>query len=86
MRLLGQFLAVLIVVAVLVHFIWWLAAAVGLIALTVVLLVMSFHLAGRVDARVARRAALAARADEQHAWVLAGGECDVFGEYPCPPW
>jgi nitrate/nitrite transporter NarK len=25
--------------------------------------------------------ALAARADQQHAWILAGGDCGVYGDY-----
>lgn len=71
-------------------------AGVGLVALTVPLLVVSFHLAYRVNAknlehstivesssgRVARRAALAARADEQRRWVMADDDRGVYGQYP----
>jgi nitrate/nitrite transporter NarK len=78
-RLAAQFLATLVVVAVLWHFIWWLAATVGLIALTVLLLVAAFYLAHRVDARHARRAALRARADQQHAWVMQGDRRGTYG-------
>jgi hypothetical protein len=81
-RLAWQFFATLIIVAVVLHFIWWIVAAVGLIALTVALLAVAFHLAGRVDARAARRAALAARADQQHRWVMAGDDRGMYGQYP----
>ena len=32
--------------------------------------------------RVAEHAAIAARADQQHAWVLAGDDRGVYGVYP----
>jgi hypothetical protein len=37
-----------------------------------------------VEAERVRRqhAALAARADEQHAWILAGDDRGVYGQYP----
>jgi hypothetical protein len=71
-RLAWQFFATLIIVAVVLHFILWIVAAVGIVALTVALLRLAFHLAHRVDVRAARRAALAARADQQHTWVMQG--------------
>ena len=81
-RLLAQFICTLIVGAVLFHFIWWIAAAAGLIALAAVLLITAFHMAHRVDARAARLAAIQARADQQHQWVLQGDERGVYGQYP----
>ena len=33
-------------------------------------------------AEARRRAAMAARADQQHAWVLQGDERGVYGQYP----
>jgi hypothetical protein len=35
-----------------------------------------------LDRQQAARAALIARADEQHAWVLAGDVRGVYGDYP----
>jgi nitrate/nitrite transporter NarK len=84
-RLAAQFFATLVVVAVVLHYIWWITAAVGIIALTVSMLVLAFYLADRVDARAARLAALAALAANQHAWVLQGDERGVYGEYPAAP-
>jgi hypothetical protein len=81
-RLLAQFICTLVVVAVLFHFIWWIAAAAGLFALVGVLLAAGFYMADRVDAKAARLAALRARADQQHRWVLQGDERGVYGQYP----
>jgi len=38
--------------------------------------------ARRVDAEHQARAALVARADQQHALILAGDDRGVYGEYP----
>jgi hypothetical protein len=38
----------------------------------------------RVAAREAEHAAIAARADQQHTWVLAGDDRGVYGAYPIP--
>jgi hypothetical protein len=45
------------------------------------LLGLAFYMARRVDAREDKRAALVARADQQHAWVLAGDDRGIYGEY-----
>jgi hypothetical protein len=42
----------------------------------------TFYAARRVDARHEERAALVARADQQHAWVLAGDDCGTYGDHP----
>jgi hypothetical protein len=42
---------------------------------------LAFYMARRVDAREEKRAALVARADQQHAWVLAEDERGIYGEY-----
>jgi hypothetical protein len=81
-RLLWQFVATVVIVAVLWHFVWWLAAAVGIVALAVGLLVGAFYWAHRVDVRYERRAGLAARADEQHRRVMSGDDRGVYGKYP----
>jgi hypothetical protein len=45
------------------------------------LLWLAFYAARRVDAREHARLAIAARADRQHAWVLAGDDRGVYGEH-----
>ena len=76
-----SFFVVLLVIGLIVAFRWWIAAALGLIALAAVLLWLSFYAARRVDARHEKRAALVARADQQHAWVLAGDDRGIYGDY-----
>jgi hypothetical protein len=46
------------------------------------LLWLAFYAACRVDERYIKRAALAARADQQHGWVLAGDDRGVCRDYP----
>lgn len=54
---------------------WWVIVGV----LGVLLLAgVAWH---RLDAREKTRLAIAARADQQHAWVLAGDDRGVYGEY-----
>jgi ABC-type transport system involved in cytochrome bd biosynthesis fused ATPase/permease subunit len=73
---------VLLVVGFLAAYWWWIAVVLGAVVLFVGMLWLAFRAARRVDKRHAARAALVARADQQHAWVLAGDERGVFGEYP----
>jgi len=42
--------------------------------------------ADRATARAAKRAELVARADRQHAWVLASDDRGVYGEYVPSTW
>jgi hypothetical protein len=78
----GGFFVLLIVVGFIAKF-WWLilliAAAIG----AGVLLWLGHQ--RRKDASNVRRrehAALVTRADQQHAWVLAGDDRGVYGDYP----
>jgi hypothetical protein len=78
----GGVFRILLVLGFVVKF-WWL-----------LLLVLAFAAAGfglwcvttRQDAKLERkhrqRAALVARADQQHAWILAGDDRGLYGEYP----
>jgi hypothetical protein len=59
----------------------WVAAGVGILVLGGALLWLAFYAARRVDAKRAARAALVARADQQHAWVLADHDRGIYGEY-----
>jgi hypothetical protein len=76
---LGGLLGVLVLIAIVIKFIWWILGAVVLIAL--------FFL-GRAIARwYSKRSAeyasycyeLAVRADEQHSWVLRGDDRGIYG-------
>jgi hypothetical protein len=73
----GSLFVLLIMVGFVVMF-WWVFAIIIGIAL---LIAASWYVSRRLDARDAARAAIAARADEQHALVLAGDDRGVYGEY-----
>lgn len=87
MRYSGFLLLVLLVFTV-ARFWLWIAAALAVVVLLVVLWkfasMLDRWLERREKRRAARRnelAAIARRADEQHAWVLAGDERGTYGEY-----
>jgi hypothetical protein len=82
MNALGQLIGVLFLVGLIIRYFWWIAAAVAV--------VMAIKWAPRVwerhqaaaDAWKAEQCAIAARADQQHRWVLAGDPRGVHGRYP----
>ena len=82
MRLLAQLVGVLLVVGLVGAYFWWIVAALAAVAL--VYFARRWWLAHRqrVAEREAEHAAIAARADQQHAWVLAGDDRGVCGAYP----
>ena len=79
---LGALFTVLIAVGAIVKFALWIAIAFGGLVLFGLLLWAAFYAARRVDARENACVAIAARADQQHAWVLAGDDRGVYGQYP----
>jgi hypothetical protein len=64
-----------------VTFRWWLLVVAGALVLFVGLLWLAFYTAWRVGDQYAERAALVARADQQHAWILAGDDRGIYGDY-----
>jgi ABC-type Fe3+-siderophore transport system permease subunit len=79
---LGAAFLLLIFIGALVKFWAWIAAVLGALMVFGLLVWLTFSFERRVDNRYARRAALVARADQQHAWVLAGDQRGIYGEYP----
>jgi hypothetical protein len=73
---------VLLVVGVLVKFWWVILLVLGVTVAGVVLWLWSMRLDERDRATHADRAALVARADKQHAWVLTGDDRGLYGDYP----
>jgi cytoskeletal protein RodZ len=55
---------------------------VAIAVLMVGLLWLALYAVRRVDGREEKRDALVARADQQHAWVLAGDDRGIYGDYP----
>ena len=78
----GAAFVLLIFVGAIVKFWAWTAAVLGALMVFGLLLWLTFYLERRVEARYERRAALVARADQQHAWVQAGDDRGVYGDYP----
>lgn len=60
---------------------WWIVVLFGVVALLVVLLAVTLYVVELVDSQHEKLAALIARADQQHAWVLAGDDRGFYGEY-----
>jgi hypothetical protein len=54
----------------------------AIIAGVAVLGVAAWYVTRRIDARTAARAAIVARADEQHKQIMAGDDRGLYGEYP----
>ncbi len=77
----GAAFVLLIFVGFVVKFWVWIAVAFGAAVLFGLLLWAAFYAARRVDAREDARLAIVARADRQHAWVLAGDDRGVYGEH-----
>ena len=81
-RTFWQFVATVVIVAVLWHFVWLVVAFALVLGLVVAGARAADQLYAAHQARGAARQALVARADQQHAWVLAGDERGVYGQYP----
>jgi hypothetical protein len=78
---LGAAVLLLIFIGAIAKFWAWIAAVLGGVLVFGLLLWLTFYLERRVDDRFEKRAALAARADQQHAWVLAGDDRGIYGDY-----
>ena len=74
----GAFFTLLLVLGFVVMFWWVFAILLGIVVLGIAGWIVSCQLAERNK----RLAAIIARADEQHAWVLADDERGTFGNYP----
>lgn len=78
-------LALLVVVALVVKFWWLIAGIIGLIVAGYCARRAVDRHAEHVEAERRWLAGLVARADQQHAWVMADDERGVFGEYQPNP-
>jgi lysylphosphatidylglycerol synthetase-like protein (DUF2156 family) len=69
----------LLLVAIIVKFIWWILGAAALIGLFFVVRSLVRASRKRADEHSRRCAAIAARADQQHNWVLQGDDRGIYG-------
>jgi uncharacterized membrane protein YkgB len=78
---LGAAFLLVIFVGAIAKFWAWIAAVLGGLMVFGLLVWLTFYLERRIDDRYAARAALVARADQQHAWILSGDERGMYGDY-----
>lgn len=77
-----QFVALPIGVALAVKYWWVIAGIIGLIVAVHWGRRAAYRHAERVEAERRRLAETAARADQQHEWVMQGDARGIFGEFP----
>jgi nitrate/nitrite transporter NarK len=82
MRTLAQFIGVLLVVGFVGAYFWWIVAILAVVALAWMAQRAFREIEAEEAADARRRAAVAARADQQHAWVMAGDDRGVYGQFP----
>jgi hypothetical protein len=78
----GGFAALLglaLIIWVIVKLIWWILGAAVLVGLYFVARAIVRESRRRADLAAAHRDALAARADQQHQWVLQGDDRGIYG-------
>ncbi|MEY8015707.1 hypothetical protein [Mycobacterium servetii] len=75
----GGFVAVLLLIAVIIKLIWWILGAILLVALLFLVRAVVRWYGKRAAARARGRRELAARADQQHNWVLRGDDRGIYG-------
>ena len=69
----------LFVIAIIIKFIWWILGAAALVGLFFLVRAIVRESRKRADAHARHRAAIAARADQQHEWVLQGDDRGIYG-------
>ena len=82
MRTLAQFVGLVLLIGFIGAYFWWIVAAVAVVAAVYFGRQLWRAHCARVAELKAEHARIAARADQQHAWVLAGDDRGVFGAYP----
>jgi type II secretory pathway pseudopilin PulG len=76
---LGALLGLMLIIWVIVKLIWWILGAAILVGLYFVVRAIARESRKRADLKAAHRAAFAARADQQHNWVLQGDDRGIYG-------
>lgn len=82
MRTVASFFGILMLIALIIKLIWWILGAIALAALFFVVRAQLRAARARREADAHHVAQLAARAEQQHRWVLRGDERGTYGEYP----
>jgi len=72
-------LGVLFIIAIIIKFIWWILGVVVVVGLFFLVRALVRANRRRADAHARYCAAIAARADQQHNWVLQGDDRGIYG-------
>lgn len=75
----GAGFALLVIIALIIKFFWWIVGALALVALFYIVRAIVREDRKRKAAHARYRAQLAARAEQQHNWVLQGDDRGVYG-------
>ena len=75
----GAVFGVVLIIGLIIKFIWWILGAAALVGAFFLARAIARWYAEREAERARYRDALAARADQQHNWVLQGDDRGVYG-------
>ena len=75
----GALLGLALIIWIIVKLFWWIVGAAALVGLFFLVRAVVRESRKRADLKAAHRAAIAARADQQHNWVLQGDDRGIYG-------
>ena len=75
----GALFALLVIVAIIIKFIWWILGALALVGFFFLTRAVVRENRKRRDAYTRNCVQIAARADQQHNWVMQGDDRGVYG-------
>jgi hypothetical protein len=81
---LGAVIGVLFLIGLIIKFIWWILGALALVAAYYAIRALERQSKAATAARNHRMAELAARADQQHNWVMQGDDRGTYGPEGAP--
>jgi lysylphosphatidylglycerol synthetase-like protein (DUF2156 family) len=71
--------ALLVIVGIIIKFFWWILGAAVFVGLFFLVRALVRESRKRADAYARQCAAIAARADQQHNWVMQGDDRGIYG-------
>jgi type II secretory pathway pseudopilin PulG len=77
---LGGLLGLLLLIGLIIKFIWWILGAAALVGFYLLVRATAREYREQAAVRACHRAALVARADQQHNWVLQGDDRGIYGK------
>ncbi|MGZ4512348.1 MAG: hypothetical protein ACXVX4_13620 [Mycobacterium sp.] len=75
----GALVGLLLLIAIIIKFIWWILGTAALVGLFFLARAIARSYAERAAEYARYREAVAARADQQHNWVLQGDDRGIYG-------